>query len=183
MIDSLSIHFFATAAPTAAGRVFPQPLESYGDAGIRSLMEVLRNRVNQEPLNLWVTLIFFGAILHTFFTKRFLVWAHQVEQRANARSGKTDTSGEPGHHFTSPAARVLHFLGEVEAVFGIWCLPLFVLLAIRIGWSNTADYFSHGVSFIEPIFVVVIMTIASTRPILQLAERCLGVFARLLGGG
>jgi hypothetical protein len=106
-----------------------------------------------------------------------------VEQRANARSGKTDTSGEPGHHFTSPTARMLHFFGEVEAVFGIWCLPLFVLLAIRIGWSGTVDYFSHRVSFIEPIFVVVIMTIASTRPILQLAERCLGVFARLLGGG
>ena len=80
------------------------------------------------------------------------------------------------------SARVLHFLGEVEAVFGIWCLPLFILLAARAGWSTTLDYLNHKVSYVEPVFVVVIMAIASTRPILQLAERCLRFFARLGGG-
>jgi hypothetical protein len=44
------------------------------------------------------------------------------------------------------------------------------------------NYFSHGVSFIEPVFVVVIMAIAATRPILQLAEQSLRFFARLGGG-
>ena len=57
-----------------------------------------------------------------------------------------------------------------------------VLLAIRLGWNPAVNYFSHQVSYIEPIFVVVIMAIAATRPILELAERLVGFFARLAGG-
>jgi Na+/H+ antiporter NhaD/arsenite permease-like protein len=39
-------------------------------------------------------------------------------------------------------------------------------------------YLMNGVKFTEPLFVVVIMALASTRPILRFAESCLRFFAR-----
>lgn len=144
--------------------VFPRSLESYNDSHLTSVWDVLVNRVQQEPLNLWVTLLFVGAVVHTFFTARFLKWSHQAKER-------------------SFAAGILHFLGEVEAVFGIWVLPLFGLLLWRIGWKATRDYLEDTVNYTEALFVVVIMAISSTRPVLRLAEQCLSFFARLGGGG
>jgi hypothetical protein len=178
----LSVTGQAAVGPADVHARFPPSLESYGDAQMTGLWSVLRHRAAHQPLNLWATLLFFGAILHSFFTHRFLEWSHLLEERSRANTRPpAETDGLPCH--LSTGARVLHFLGEVEAVFGIWCLPLLVLLAIRIGWNSTVNYFSHQVSYIEPVFVVVIMAIASTRPILRLAERCLGVVARLGGGG
>jgi hypothetical protein len=81
------------------------------------------------------------------------------------------------------SARVLHFLGEVEVVFGIWVVPLFFLMLWKVGRQPTLDYLNHHVSYNEPLFVVTIMAIASTKPILHLAEQCLRFFARLGGGG
>lgn len=173
---------FAASAPVDASRAFPPSLDIYGDAHISGLWDVLRSRIDRQPLNLWATILFLGAILHTFFTHRFLHWSHVLEDREKARASiAPHVKGKSSH--LSTAARVLHFLGEVEAVFGIWCVPLFVLLAIRLGWGTTVNYFTHTVSYIEPIFVVIIMAIASTRPILRLAENCLGALARLGGGG
>jgi hypothetical protein len=172
----------ASAAPAETGQVFPLPLESYHDADLAGLGSVLWHRIQQQPLNLWATLLFFGALMHAFCTHKFRHWAHVLEGRGKARAEGLSGSGlAPGQ--ISSGARVLHFLGEVEAVFGIWCVPLFILLAVKMGWSPTVHYFSHDVSYVEPVFVVVIMAIASTRPILQLAERCLHSLARLGGGG
>ena len=144
--------------------MFPRPLESYDDSHLTSVWQVLVSRVHQDPLNLWVTLIFVGAVVHTFFTARFLKLSHHWKDRP----------------FISG---VLHFLGEVEAVFGIWVLPLFGLLLWKVGWKPSLNYIEHEVSYNEPLFVVVVMAISSTKPILQLAERCLHFFARLGGGG
>ena len=83
-------------------------LASSGDAQLNGLGEILRHRVQQEPLNFWVTLIFLGALIHTFITHKFRQWSHAFEKR------------QPW------LARVLHLLGEVEIVFAVWCLPLVV---------------------------------------------------------
>ncbi len=139
-------------------------LASYGDAQLNGLGEILRHRVQQEPLNFWVTLIFLGALIHTFITHKFRQWSHAFEKR------------QPW------LARVLHLLGEVEIVFGVWCLPLVALLLAAAGWTATHEYLTQRVSYIEPLFVVVIMSIAATRPVLQLAERVLASVAGLGGG-
>ena len=47
------------------------------------------------------------------------------------------------------------------------------------GWGVAEGYVHQGVNFTEAIFVVVVMTISSTRPVLDLAERALGGVARL----
>ena len=181
----LFIVFFAScgsalpAVSETTAPAFPPALESYNDAHLTSLSEVLRHRIEQEPVNLWVTLIFIGALVHAFFTHKFLHWSHVLNERQKARS-QNPGAKTVGH--ASIAARVLHFLGEVEAVFGIWCIPLLAVLAAKVGWDPTLRYFEHGVSFTEPLFVVVIMAVASTRPILQLTEDCLSSIARLGGG-
>lgn len=170
----------AATMPADASRVFPPALESYGDSQMTSLWSVLLHRIRQQPLNLWATLLFLGAIVHAFFTHQFRHWSHVLDERGRERAPRSIESGASLDH-VSAGARVLHFLGEVEVVFGVWCVPLLVLLAFRIGWDSTVNYFSQTVSYIEPIFVVVIMAIASTRPVLQLAERCVGLLARLGG--
>jgi hypothetical protein len=160
---------------------FPPSLESYGDAQFTGVWEVLRHRVAQEPFNLWATAIFLAAVTHTFLAHRFIQWSHVLESRHQDKLRQRGEAADREHACMS--ARVFHFLGEVEAIFGIWVLPLFLLLIVRAGWQSALDYLNHRVSYHEALFVVVIMAISSTRPVLRLAEQCLQMFARMGGGG
>ncbi|HTL59186.1 MAG TPA: putative Na+/H+ antiporter [Candidatus Limnocylindrales bacterium] len=167
---------------------FPPPLASYGDAQLPDILDVLKNRVHKEPFNLWATIIFLLAIIHTFLTHKFVRWSHLVEKRHRERLAQQQNQASPlpggsTQEPTCAAAVVLHFLGEVEAVFGIWVIPLFILMTVRLGWHRAVNYLDNPTAYIEPIFVVVIMAISSTRPVLRLAEHCLGWLARLGGGG
>ena len=165
----------------SVGGGFPPLLNSYGDAGITGLLEILVHRIQVEPLNLWASLLFLGAVLHTFFTARFHHLASLFEQR---RREELFQGGEDIPDVTvvaSGTARLCHFLGEVEAVFGIWVIPLFLILTANIGLQPALAYLEKGVNYDEALFVVVVMAISSTRPILGLAEGSLGLFARLGG--
>lgn len=55
-------------------------------------------------------------------------------------------------------------------------------MIFKAGWQPSLDHLNHRVSYHEPLFIVVIMAIASTRPILNLAEQCLKLVARIGGG-
>lgn len=172
----------AIAAGAASGDAapFPPPLASYHDGEATSLMEVLKGRIAAEPFNLWASILFLCAVVHTFLTHQFLHWAHLLKDRHKKR---LKLAGQDPDSETSAAAQVFHFLGEVEAVFGIWVLPLFGLMIFKVGWEPTLNYLNHTVHYNEPLFVVVIMAIASTRPILNVAEQCLRFVANLAGGG
>jgi hypothetical protein len=174
----------ALAAPPhngAPAKAFPPSLDSYGDANVINLLDVLKNRVRKEPFNLVATILFFCAIAHTFLTHRFQALAHDLENRHQERIRGAGENGAAMPQI-SPAARFFHFLGEVEAVFGIWIIPLVFLMNIFAGHRETIHYLNEGVQYTEPIFVVVIMAIAGTRPILLLAEKLLGQAARLGNG-
>jgi hypothetical protein len=168
----------STNAPNAIR--FPPPLESYGDAHMTGIWEVLVHRVHQEPFNLWASLLFFAAVIHTFLTHKFLQLSHWLEKRHERRwqADATRTGPAPAPIF----ARLFHFFGEVEVVFGIWVVPLFTLMLWRLGRHPTLDYLNHR-SYAEPLFVVTIMAVAATKPVVQLAEQCLRFVARLGGGG
>lgn len=165
---------------------FPMPLDSYGDAGKDGILEVLKGRIAADPFNIWASVVFGLAILHTFFAQHFRHWAHVIEERHLARlkdkpeATDYDKDGKPDE--VSFGGQILHFLGEVEAIFGIWVV---VLAGVIIGFKglDTAIYYiGHKVNYTEPLFVVVIMTLASTRPILRFAESGLAAVARLGGG-
>lgn len=79
-----------------------------------------------------------------------------------------------------PLAELLHFLGEVEVVFGLWAVVLMVAIAAFYDWGTVVQYVSHDVNFTEAAFVVVIMTLAATRPTLKLVE---SIMLAVAGGG
>lgn len=171
---------FAAGAPPGDAASFPPSLASYHDTEVTSLVEVLKGRIAKEPFNLWATILFLCAVAHTFLTHQFLHWAHVLKDRHKERLGRAGL--DPESEACMPA-QIFHFLGEVEAVFGIWVVPLFALMSFKVGWEPALNYVNYRVSYAEPLFVVVIMSIASTRPILNLAEQCLRLVARMGGGG
>ncbi len=175
------------AAAPAAAPVLPVPLARYADAADASLLSLLSARVAAEPFNLVASLIFLAAICHTFLTAKFRHWAHVAEEeharrlaaqrRSAAPATDADDDGTPDE--VSFKGQLLHFLGEVEAVFGIWVLALAGAIAWFHGWPTVVDYIGQRVNFTEPMFVVVIMAIAGTRPVLRFAETCLRGVASL----
>ncbi len=180
IILALSVTGIVVAAggPPADAPVFPPSLESYGDGKVGSIIGILGNRIRQEPFNLVASLIFLCAIIHTFLTGRFMVishrWAHDHEEKIKKGLAPRDSV----HH----GAEAFHLLGEVEAVFGIWAAALVGVIVLFFDWSTAKSYILYKVNFTEPMFVVVIMTLAATRPILKLSERFMWKIANLLGG-
>lgn len=174
------------AAAATGAATLPTPLDAYRDPAGAGLWDVLAHRVQVEPFNLVALLIFACAIVHTFFAAQIRHWAHVIEERHAARQREraavVDSDGDGHPDEVSFAGQVLHFFGEVEAVFGLWVVVLAGAITWHKGWPEVVGYISGKVSYIEPIFVVVIMALAATRPVLELAERALRAVA-MLGRG
>jgi hypothetical protein len=147
----------------------PRALTSYPDAG-GSLMQTLAVRASIEPFNVIATAIFFLAILHIFIAPKLASAAHRAKQDAQ-RTGQGSRS----------MATVLHLLGEVELIFGLWAFVLILAMTTYAGANVAGRYLTETVTFTEALFVVVVMAIAATRPIVALAEsgvRRLATFGR-----
>ena len=98
------------------------------------------------PLEITAAALFALAVVHTFSTRYF-------EHLAHTRTAH---------------AGVWHLLGEVEAVFGFWAFVLVLFMALAYGWATPSRYLGE-LHFTEPMFVFVIMVIAASRPVMQLA--------------
>jgi hypothetical protein len=101
--------------------------------------------------------LFALAVAHTFSTRYF-------EHLAHTRTAH---------------AGLWHLLGEVETVFGFWALLLLAFMALALGWSSATEYLDSR-KFVEPMFVFVIMVVAASRPVMQLASDTVGAAARAL---
>ncbi len=146
---------------------FPRPLSDYPPAG-QALLTTLAARAELEPFNLVATTIFLIAIVHTFAAARFASLAHRVQHRCDDRARADGRPPVP-----SVLAGLLHFLGEVEVVFGLWAVVVVLAIMGHAGWETATHYVNDTVNYTEPMFVVVIMALASTRPIVGLAESAL----------
>jgi hypothetical protein len=146
----------------------PRELESYPAATNQSLASELLMRAELEPFNVVATAIFVLAILHTFAAARVAAFAHRVQHRHDERARAAGAPLRP-----SILAEILHFLGEVEVVFGLWAVLLLAAITGYAGWDAAKHYFSDTVNYTEPLFVVVIMALASTRPVIAFAEAAL----------
>lgn len=169
---------WAAKSPNANISSFPPDLDSYGDQTMGSIFAILKNRIHQHPFNLVATIIFFCAIGHTFLTGRFMVISHRWAQDHEEKIEQCLVPKNSVHH----GAELFHFLGEVEAVFGIWAAALVGAIVLFFDWQTARNYILYKVNFTEPMFVVVIMTLAATRPILQLSEKAMARVANLMGG-
>jgi len=159
-------------------REFPPSLASYDDAHIESIPKILLHRIRTEPLNLIATIIFFCAIIHTFLAGKI----SGISRRRQQRHAEKISQGEANEGSVDMTAELLHFLGEVEVVFGLWLVPLGLAIVSFHGWSSNVHYIHEGVNLTEAAFIVVIMVLASTRPILKLAETMMSGVAKLFGG-
>ena len=113
--------------------------------------------LSPTPPELVAAVIFAVAVLHTFSAGFFLKLAHRYPRHAG----------------------LLHYLGEVEAVFGIWAFVLISALFLISGKNEAVRYLEER-SYIEPMFVLAIMVVAASRPILQGVTKIVGLMARSL---
>src|SRR5262245_996748 len=102
-------------------------------------------------MELLATAIFAAAVIHTFLCAQFQALASRF------REG-------------SVAENLLHLLGEVEVVFGLWAGVLIIAMTFLHGKDAVITY-TNSLNFTEPLFVLVIMTICATRPIVALARQ------------
>jgi len=96
------------------------------------------------------TLIFALAVVHTFAVKKLQTIAGKFPEG-------------------SVLENLFHLLGEVEVVFGFWAGVWFFLFSLRYSFSEGLHYL-ESLNFREPLFVFVIMTIAATKPVIQIAK-------------
>jgi hypothetical protein len=117
--------------------------------------------MNPSPNEILASVFFGLAVLHTFSVKRFAHWAHRYPAG-------------------SIQENVLHFMAETEVVFGMWAAALFLGIAALDSSIHDAVTYIEGLNFTEPKFVLVVMVVAATRPIVKLAESFILLVARLL---
>ena len=157
---------------------FPRSLDSYHEDDRQGIGATLAARIREEPFNLAATLIFLCAIVHTFLTGKFLAIARSWEARHREKIQRREAHWRSVH----VGAGIVHFLGEVEVVFGLWAVVLGLAILFFYDWQTVVGYVGHTVDFTEAMFILVIMTLAATRPILYLSEKIMSAIANLLGG-
>lgn len=111
-------------------------------------------------MEILATVLFAIAVLHTFLISRFQHLAHRYPE------------GSIGENF-------FHLLGEVEVVFGLWAGVLIALIAAVIGAGDAVAY-AESLNFTEPAFVFAIMTVAATRPVVDLTRWIIRMVARMI---
>lgn len=178
---------FGATSHSADMPAFPPALESYGDADL-SLLEKIKTRAAREPLNVAATILFLCALIHTFLAPKIMHVAHEWRDKhaamlAERRQRRQQPEETEETKEVSFKAEIAHFFGEVEAIFGIWVVPLMGVFFFFKDWPTLKHYVSEMVQYTEPMFVVVVMAIAATRPILLAAEKMMTLVARLGGGG
>ena len=112
-----------------------------------------------RTLEIVAAALFAVAVLHTLSTKVFERLAHR----------------HPRH------AGLFHLLGEVEVVFGFWAAVLVAAMGVVAG-SAVAIAYAESRQYTEPLFVVVIMVISASRPVLEAIRALVAFLARLLPG-
>jgi Na+/H+ antiporter NhaD/arsenite permease-like protein len=125
--------------------------------------------MNPTTIEIVATVLFVIAVIHTFLVSKFQHLAHRYPE------------GSIGEN-------LFHFLGEVEAVFGIWSGIFILVYAATEGFMITdanhhviggAVHFLESINYTEPAFVFVIMCMAATRPILLLTEKLITLLAKI----
>ncbi|MGA0569095.1 putative Na+/H+ antiporter [Variovorax sp. VNK109] len=107
------------------------------------------------PIEAIAACIFALALLHTFLAKQFERLSRRFERHAG----------------------VFHLLGEVEVVFGFWAIVLVIAMALAVDGGAAIQY-AESRNYTEPLFVVAVMVVAASRPIMQTVTRSLHAVAR-----
>lgn len=110
-----------------------------------------------ETVQVVATALFALALIHTFLASRVEHLAYRYPKHAG----------------------LLHLLGEVEVVFGLWAAIL-ILAITAIDTSQSAIDYLESRNYTEPLLVFVLMVIAASRPLIEAAGRLNDRMARAL---
>ena len=113
-----------------------------------------------HSIEVFATILFALAVLHTFSVKLFQKLAHRFPE------------GSVGEN-------VCHLLGEVEIIFGLWAGLLILTMTATIGGHGAIEYLETR-NYTEPAFVFAIMAMAATRPVLDCAQGILSLISKII---
>lgn len=106
-------------------------------------------------MSLIAPFLFALALIHTFSVKIFSRAAHRY----------------PRHE------GLFHLLSEIEVVFGFWSLVLIIVMAWSVSPADAVNYLESR-NYTEPLFVIVVMVIAASQPILSCVQKLVASIAR-----
>jgi len=129
-----------------------------------SVLELERLQIS--PFHIVSALIFLCAIIHTLSSYRL----HSIAEKLEKKAGKRTI---PIH--------LLFFISQVEVIFVLWVIPLFIAISSFYDTSTALEYINTR-NYTEPLFVVVILSLTAARPIVHIAERAMNRCAKILGG-
>lgn len=188
LLIPILLGFFNSFAFSAESvmREFPFPLENYHDEHLTGLWEILKNRIFLSPFNAVSLAIFVMAIVHALLTNKIQQVAKHFEKKRNLQ-WLINEAIHPHQTFKleyyqskSFFNEMVYFFGVIEIVFGIWVIPLMIASTYYYDWDACVTYLNSR-NFTEPVFVVVVMAFASTRPILTVVESFIKTIAQLFG--
>ena len=128
-------------------------IENYRDPEGAGIGGTLSHRISANPFNLIGSLIFLFAILHTFMANKLTAMAHEVHHEHDHRMKEEGKTEDEISHDIPLKAEILHFLGEVEAIFGIWVIALLFVVMGHYDWATFKNYIVYDRVYIEPMFV------------------------------
>jgi hypothetical protein len=119
--------------------------------------------MNPNSFEILATVLFAVAVLHTFLCGRLTALASRYPEGSFAENA-------------------YHLIGEVEVVFGFWAGVFLASVALfpAVGGAGRSLEYLEGLNLTEPAFVFVVMAIAATRPVMQLAESAIHRLAQWL---
>lgn len=129
--------------------------------GLSSLEEIIY-KAGANPLNVAATFIFFCAVVHTLCSRKIYSYSRKIHED----NGKTFRS------------EILRYLGEIEIIFGLWVIPLLLVMSSLYGWQVSLEYMRTR-DYSEAIAIAVIMMLASSSPIVNFVEQGMRFFARM----
>lgn len=141
------------------------PLREYEGEPSGPTSEEILYRAEKAPLNIFSSVIFILAVLHILSVRKISLLAKKIK---------------PDTELKKFFIEILHFLGEVEIVFGIWVIPLVICITTFYNWETAVDYLNSR-NYTEAIAVVVIMSIAASKPIVYIVEKIIGFIAHSFG--
>ena len=151
-----------------------------------SLWQEWTQSAQVDYFNLVACGIFLAAVIHAFLVFKISAYAKKWDE-THANS----FSQSPRKKLIS---QILHLLSEVEIVFVLWAVVLLLALILNPekGWGVMIQYLWGGdingpatarsSKFIEPIFVAVVMVVASTKPVLDFTSFLLNRLVKIFGG-
>lgn len=126
---------------------------------MRKIFDIVET-MNPSSHEILASICFGLALLHTFSCSLLRRWEERCERGSRMR-------------------KALHILSELELAFAIWGV-IYLLGLAALGGPGASLAYAGGLSFAEPGFVFVILTLCATAPVLAAAEAAIASVARIL---